>query len=389
MADLDEAPSLPGQPAEEVDISDEQLDYRFLTTLSKPDAKVPKRGEKDFEPHSTDLQANTLAASRQAMHDALSYPRVHAPKRSNIAVYHAESNTAYLDAPKSTLFKSMGSTRAPATAGDLPANANRLWLLPEEVLYLVERGTVDCRWPSNSSATNAADGEGEPGRDLPMSVQGAHAVFLGLAPQTGDGLTFARYSVYAYLRRAGYAVHRAETWERMPEIVEGTNFAVRTWGLGLGWPGFWARSRGDGPLVGGGRWRSYPDIYRALAVVPWHDPTRHYAESARLRQQDLRITWNVWKPSNTTYKKSKPGPPDFQIAVVDARDTNLPSLADLAGLMDTVPYSPPPDGMPLYAKLKHGYKSVILAVVDQGVTSFIRLSDAASGREQLYNRIAK
>ena len=38
----------------------------------------------------------------------------------------------------------------------------------------------------------------------------------------------------------------------------------------------------------------------------------------------------------------------------------------------------------LYPKLKHGYRNVILAVVDQGVVSYIQLSDAGFGKEKIY-----
>ena len=38
----------------------------------------------------------------------------------------------------------------------------------------------------------------------------------------------------------------------------------------------------------------------------------------------------------------------------------------------------------LYMRLRHGYRNVILAVVDQGVVSFLRVGDAAFGREKIY-----
>ena len=54
---------------------------------------------------------------------------------------------AYVDAPKSTLFKTTGSTH-PKTdpLNDVAPNQNRLWLLPEEALYLIERGTLDVEY---------------------------------------------------------------------------------------------------------------------------------------------------------------------------------------------------------------------------------------------------
>ena len=114
---------------------------------SGDDAKIPKRGEKDFEPHHTNLQANILEQSRAAMHTALSFQRAHAPKRYNLAHYHPETNMVYTVDPKGPLFKSMGKVFSPKDdpLGVRDSHSNRLWLLPEEILYLLERGTIDVR----------------------------------------------------------------------------------------------------------------------------------------------------------------------------------------------------------------------------------------------------
>ena len=256
MADIDED-TIPrtGLSTEDNDISDEVQDFRFLSSISKDDAKIPKRGEKDFEPHSTDLQANVLSSARQAMHDALSYPRIHQSRKANYAIYHPETNMAYVDAPKSTLFKTTGFSH-PKTdpLNATKPNSNRIWLLPEEILYLIERGTVDCHWPSTDSS---------PG--LPMSLQGAHAVFLGLAAQHNDALTYERYSVYAYLRRAGYTVQRAATWSSPPQSFSSNCFAPRrTWGaLGLSWPSLFSTSNSD-LLASSHRYRSYRKLPTSL-----------------------------------------------------------------------------------------------------------------------------
>jgi len=44
--------------------------------------------------------------------------------------------------------------------------------------------------------------------ELPMSLQGAHASFIGKS-----GLTLERYQVFAGLRRLGYTVVRTPTWD--------------------------------------------------------------------------------------------------------------------------------------------------------------------------------
>ena len=43
----------------------------------------------------------------------------------------------------------------------------------------------------------------------------------------------------------------------------------------------------------------------------------------------------------------------------------------------------------LYQKLKHGWRNVILAIVDQGVVSYLRISDAGFGNERLYERASR
>jgi len=382
MADIDED-VIPrdGPEAGDIDLSDETQDFRFLASVSKEDSKIPKRGEKDFEPHSTALQSNTLAASRQAMHDALSFQRVHPPKRHELAVYDPESNMAYLDGPRSTLFKSMGKIASSK------AYPNRLWLLPEEILYLVERGTIDCRWPSEDTEPDS--------QGLTMSLQGAYAAFIGLSEDHADGLTFERYSVYAGLKRMGYAVHRAPTWNNprptpttdcfppLPSTWQSIGLAAHRWRVSL----FSSRA-GDtrnGPMIRDGTYRSYADIYKSLALVPWYDPASQTAADVPA-DEGLRVAFHVWKPNNTTYKKSDPGEPDFRIVVLDARSTKIPTMAELSGLLAGCPYSPPQLGAQLYAKLRNGYKNVILAVVDEGVTSYLRIADGGFGREKLYGR---
>ena len=65
----------------------------------------------------------------------------------------------------------------------------RTELWPEEALYLVDRGNLEC-WTEEG---------------VPMSAQHAWSSMIGAAE-----LTLERYLVYAHLRRLGYAVLRAE-----------------------------------------------------------------------------------------------------------------------------------------------------------------------------------
>ncbi|KAF2482989.1 tRNA-splicing endonuclease subunit sen54 N-term-domain-containing protein [Neohortaea acidophila] len=404
MADVDEdafTPSAPGG-GEDQDLGDEVQDFRFLASISREDASIPKRGDKDFEPHGTALQSNILTASRQAMHNALSYQRMHQPKNHVVAHYHPETNMAYVPNPKGIHFTKVGSVLSAKhdPLGDDERRGQRLWLLPEETLLLLERGVLDVRWPVD------LDDEGDEG--LPMSLQGAYAMFIGDGETDTSSLTLERYLVYSNLKRTGYTVQRAASWNSNGPPLGPECFAPRsgrTWDVGLLETARWwylllsakeetapAEQR-VGPLVPNRLYRGYPEIYRRLALINYYNPTRQHIQDPEFslypqlpRTEDLRVTYNIWKPNSPTFKKSAPGPPDFRIAVVNAREVDIPSLEQLDALLETTPYDPPKDTAQLYQKLKYGYKNVILAIVDQGIVSYLRFGDAAFGLEHLYER---
>ncbi|KAJ5956343.1 hypothetical protein N7501_010622 [Penicillium viridicatum] len=433
MADADEdairAPeNASAQP--EVDLSDETQDFRFLNHLNffaDSSPGIPRRGEKDFEPNPTELQADVLSASRGAMHNALSYPRLHAPKTRVIAIYAPDGyvppapteratpkaggedgkssdstpkparplpNSArispdacvYVTNPKGQFFKTMGQADS----------SGRVWLLPEEALYLIERGSLDIRWPSPSGSV--AD-PGEEDLSVPMSLQAAYACFMGRG-----GLTLERYSVYTGLRRLGYALVRAPGWcddiekpdAEASDASDITSPKLHGPGLAgmLGSLFNWIHdprstaSTATGPIIGTGIHRHYMDVYRKLAIIPWYDPVtapeRHPSDTT----PPFRVVFHIYKPS-TPFKKSTPPTPDFRIAVVSTRDqTTMPTMTQLGALLESTPLDPPRgekmDRM-MYMRLRHGYRNVVMAVVDQGVVSYLRIADSAFGKEKLYD----
>ena len=341
------------------------------------------------------------------MHNALSFQRVHPPKGLNTATFHPETNMAYIYSPKGPHFAKMGNVLSSEEDpfGDDGKRGQRLWLLPEEVLYLIERGSLDVRWPPATDEDETGDSMG-----LPMSLQGAYAMFIGDKESHEGALTFERYSVYAGLKRIGYTVQRAPSWSSDTGFPGKESYAALPspprlpWYVGLlnyytDWWSAWTPdveqetfdTSSAGPLIQSKLYRNYSEIYRRLALVHYHDPTAQLGPTDPdfCTDDDFRITYHVWKPGSQTFKKSAPGQPDFRIAVINARETTVPSLAQLSALLETTPYDPPSDAPQLYAKLKHGYKNIILAIVDQGVVSYLRIADAAFGREKLYDRKGK
>jgi tRNA-splicing endonuclease subunit Sen54 len=429
MADVDEDMSHQGPPTQDRDLSEETQDFRFLNSIiNAPNraesSSIPKRGEKDFEPNATNSQAAALDASRNAMHTALSFPRLHQAKTHLVAQYCPDevrygNACVRVDNAHGPHFRTMGR-------GD---SRNRIWLLPEEALYLIERGSLDIRWPdrqqSDGQGADDKDGEGVAEDligELPMSLQGAYASFMGKS-----GLTLERYQVFAGLRRLGYTVARAPSWadgymgmnghaavpadsgqptktarnddDRQQQQTSGSGilglihrlvrylFAPSNDSNGKACPSF-------GPLVAPGLYRSYNDIYRALTLIPFDigrsPPHASNSQTTRVSgpQAPFRISYQVWKPS-TVYRKSNPPQPDFRVAVLDARETSVPTMSQLGTLLDSMPDDELPKDKPLEARLKHGRRNVILAVVDMGVVSYLRFSEAAFGREKLFESKSK
>ncbi|OJJ44940.1 hypothetical protein ASPZODRAFT_99985 [Penicilliopsis zonata CBS 506.65] len=438
MADVDEeAIHLPDSQDSsgqiEVDLSDETQDFRFLSLLSdNTQATLPRRGEKDFEPNPTLYQADGLTASRQAMHNALAYPRLHNPKNKIIAVYAPDgpappaSVLASKDSSKSDdTHKTLDAAAAAATNIGVSPHAcvyalnpkgqyfrtmgqadrwNRVWLLPEEALYLLERGNLEIWWPLSSTSCADDNNQGELG--VPMSLQAAYSCLMGRG-----GLTMERFSVFTGLKRLGYTLLRAPGWDEAPEPEkEGedlqkdvVNESSNSGPSGLfGWLFQWITDShsksinpATGPLIGLGIHRSYRepslitipvDIYRRLDLIPWYDPAARKAP-AEPTKPPFRVVFHVYKPS-TPFRKTAPPEPDFRIAVIDARaQTTLPTLLQLGALLESTPLDPPRGEKMermLYMRLRHGYRNVILAVVDQGVVSYLRIGDAAFGKEKMY-----
>lgn len=241
------------------------------------------------------------------MHNALSFPRLHHPKNRVIGVYASDGPAP----PRAVLEKAAIATegraedtssssalkgdqtkvpmKASATGIGVPADAcvyvpnpkgqyfrtmgqadrwNRVWLLPEEALYLLERGSLDIRWPSSmiGSTGDQQDDEDDDESSVPMSLQAAYACFIGRG-----GLTLERFTVYSLLRRLGYTVVRAPSWDENTDVHEGVCGTTRD-NRGPGIVGFlgrlfrliWnfnaTRHTAFGPLVGLGIHRSYSEF---------------------------------------------------------------------------------------------------------------------------------
>lgn len=176
----------------------------------RPKITIPKRGEKDFEPlqETVNLQEMMLQNSRQALFDALQGVRgmsscvayvpsvLTSSKSLSHAIVTPESPYPRLVVARGHVLDTMGiSVRSARDGGK---SAARVQLLPEEAIYLTERGSLQIwngRAPENAQEEEEGIGSwsdeefGIKGA-VEMSVMEVYGAFMGM-----DGLTWQRYQV--------------------------------------------------------------------------------------------------------------------------------------------------------------------------------------------------
>ncbi|GAA6023771.1 hypothetical protein JCM10207_001187 [Rhodosporidiobolus poonsookiae] len=367
---------------------------------------IPKRGEKDFEPLAPDSsfpsgsteatlsahQQRLLQASRHALYSALSSGnRQHGSRAHNSFTWRPDLARASCDSEDGLAAHGIHF----GNIGHFHVERKRLELLPEEALYMCERGGIEL-WREYDGEDAAEK------RRVPMSVQQTWAECLGQ-----DDLTPEKYQVYAFLRRLGYVVVRARPvpgtsrpiytpppppfYLRFLALLarpflalrDGLVRAARDMQLALRVAGaVLNRQQGEGrkrvrwsttrvlgkdqgryrSLASGGRWTSYDQIFSRLQIIP---ATGLHSSSSPLRaplphapsplspvasstttsadaglpsfdEYPYQPFWHVYKPV-TKYKKNNPPEPDFRLVVVNAATTPLPTLYELSSLFSTLP----------------------------------------------------
>ncbi|KAI1427937.1 tRNA-splicing endonuclease subunit sen54 N-term-domain-containing protein [Xylaria sp. FL1777] len=453
--DEDVAPTLlnpaSGDAFFDAEDDDQAQDFRLFSSLlagpgkkSQASGKSIRRGEKDFESHGTRAQENVLESSRSAMHEVLSYTRQHQPRnalrgwyfpdrwvdmppesesmadaatntqsggrttkgRDTVQGLFASERVVALESDKSTMLMSMG--RVVTTAEKLSPGRLNTWLLPEEALFLIERGTLDLWWPARGieqvfpvdEGPEASQVDSENFEDyelgVPLSLQAAYALLIGRDGERGK-ISLEKYQVYSNLRRTGFRVLRATPLPYQPSLPPAPRPLLQ-WLFSLiqkTYNPFGLRSNypGHGPLVRPGLYRSYEPIFEQLALVQRHKPTPLTTSEVPQPQGPFKIHFHIWK-STSSFTKTKPPPPDFQMAVIDARDTSVPTLEQLDTLLLSTPWDPPQDEEKqgagfVYKRLKHGWRNAILAIVDRGLISYMRFGEMAFGEELLYEKMSR
>ncbi|VDB87406.1 unnamed protein product [Peniophora sp. CBMAI 1063] len=357
------APDPDREDADDASSGDEDggLDWSKLpkaNSAAKP--VIPKRGEKDFEPtEGSGLQSHQLQRARTAMFDVLRATRSTTIKSTSFAVWHPTIARAHVTTARGGHFTTMGHSIARPTDIDPTKVHKRLELLPEEALYLVEKGALQC-WRAVENLELKGDEPEGAMLGAPMSVQEAFSEMLGR-----EDMTLERYQVYSYLKRLGYTVTRANPPSNAypssapyPSLVtphNGSSFLSRFVShvispfqrlfksLFLPALDWWK------PLAHR-RWlhhnMDYASVYRSLRLIPAGHSVPLRSDPPPI-SSPYEVFYHLYKPP-TPFKKTAPPPPDFCIVVVNARTTPIPTLTEFDKLLSEQPELPPP--VPRYRK---------------------------------------
>ncbi|EIW81158.1 hypothetical protein CONPUDRAFT_165372 [Coniophora puteana RWD-64-598 SS2] len=347
------------------------LDWTKLqSTLRSARPVIPKRGEKEFEPApggGSGLQMHVLDRARNAMFDTLRAERTVSSKSISYGIWYPDISRTQVTLNRGVHFSVMGhSAPRPVLSDDGSTKLHkRLELLPEETLYLIERGTMLC-WKHAAELDipelHSGDLDAKIG-GAPMSVQQAYSELVGR-----EDLSLEKYQVFAYLRRLGYVVTR--TSPPTPDypippllcpkqgsqssslvtrfIAQIRGFIMAIWGKSV------SRQKTMWSIAVSRSWRfkhdwTYNSILRSLRIVPAGHSVPLYAafnsKKAKISDKEkstpggkspYHVFYNVYKPS-TPFRKSAPGQPDFCMAVVNARTTCAPTIHELSVLFSGLP----------------------------------------------------
>ncbi|KAJ4150321.1 hypothetical protein LMH87_011075 [Akanthomyces muscarius] len=430
-----------GAAAAEEAMEDEMPDYKlFMSMFDKKgvSSKSIRKGEKDFESHGTLAQDGVLETSRRALEDVLSYTRIHrgdgwvrgwyVPEfwsadgaevglldpRQDDGRLSLRNRVVVVEHERGSWMKDIGRS-VPAGINKTEtqkAGVGRLWLLPEEALHMVERGTLDLWWPYKDLDELLSPGADRDPDDydvgVPLSLEAAYSLLLGEDDEPGR-VSLPRYQVFTHLKRGGFHVLRAPEEQTPADAADTSNTTGATliqWLFSLvGWGSDAQQQQQQqqtepkkhsfGPLVSPGLYRAYKPVYEQLSLLPRHKPQRITSAQANVPpspRSPYKVFFHVWKSGGAPFSKRSPPTPHFRIAVSDTGLHGVPTIEEVSALLASTPLDEPSANPAwkgpgrLYQRLKHGHRNVLVAVVDRGLVNYMRFGEGAFGEERLYER---
>ncbi|WWD22493.1 hypothetical protein CI109_106986 [Kwoniella shandongensis] len=365
---------------EEGDEDEERMDFKLIQSFAdkiqhlpttddlngataRVNIIIPKRGEKDFEPlqETVNLQDMMLQKSREALFSALLGVRGGHSKSISHAILTPSRPFPRVLIVHGHHFDSMGMTvRYPPPPGSKGKGKTGIELLPEEALYLLERGSLQI-WLGREPETEAEeeDGVGEWCEEeygvrgaVEMSAMEGFGAFIGR-----EGLSWERYQFIPEYFLAPTTMPTEDLtingWYRytskwLSEFfrgvwtnISGTLSKIGSVGLNL------RLQKKKGSLLDGWRGATYPGHDQAL-------PSRLLPPTTKSIYDPLVVNpylpfFHIWKPATPWSKRVwdkgdgeslQKQRPDYFAAIVEARSTPIPTIDQLTQVFDMLPDEP-------------------------------------------------
>lgn len=236
----------------------------------------------------------------------------------------------------------------------------------EEVIYLVERGSCLAKLFHPDQEKN------EVYKTLPpLSLQVVYALLV-----TNDKM-MDRCMVYSLLKRDGYVVSRHAEFTgtvscQRRNVTTSADVIGRNYQTGW-WFNFVSALNLPWQLAGG-----YEEIFKYLHSKVLGQSTKAHLAAP---EQELSISFNVWKPTGQFKKRSTPLP-DVQIAIMKATD-KIPSYPQMVSLLERSQTKAAPvqdwnyePGINMNA-LRKSDINITIAVVDNATVNFITFNNCS------------
>lgn len=411
--------------------SDEVVqDWSEMARIAKKSrqAVIPRRGEKDYEPDGTNVQLSQLNQAKNSFFKTLSDSIRGTTIKNSIKAYWEEKlRMGRIPNPRGSFMNTIGKVD----------RFGQCWLHLHEYLYLVERGTLTPYMEFISAEGIKCD--------LILSVQDVYSFFQS-DEELDEFFIYAYLKRLGYIVTATYN-KPVEITSIFPPFPNKFNFKeyllsytklIKSFNVSIYNPLNFILNK----------YTNSQQIYDSLSgLVPYFvcpktlqqvvDEHRNKTLEPSIKQ--WKISFNVWKPQ-TNFKKKNPGLPDFQVVIYNKNDkfTKFPTYPEFRSIFQRLDYKLEflkevdvddstawddfsytngklrsehmagqkktslqynsgkndkrakkskrtyPEYIQKIRQLKDGHRAFILAIMDDGLISFVRISESDFGSRNIY-----
>lgn len=408
---------------------EEVQDWSQVSQLvaSNTSITLPRRGEKDYEPDGSNIQELQLYRARKLMLDTLRNSVRGSVLKSQVkAYYNSNKHQAFVPFPKGNFMQTMGRANS----------SGEFWLDFHEFVYLAERGTITPFWGDNITDEHEIPLAIEDlyslfydNAELNRYLIFSHLKRLGfIVTLTKDSRCHS--TSFFPNHNQDYNIF---SLNHIPVIKSIASVFKLKFNL---FQNYFAYSTVRYVL---GRYTTNEQIYKSIGKLIATSPVPKCTSSLFqdrnenipfMSQNASNIVFDMWKPQ-VNFRKKSPGLPDYQIAIFDKNNTRseFPTYKQLKSTFNELDYKfdfldideadwdkhsytcgvkrsdylaklrnkstkigainrpkkvsvsnkktkrPSNVNALKMKKLKQGYRSFLMAIVDNGLISFVRISE--------------